>query len=167
MFHRLFAFVFFGCCIVASVLMLTSVTAMAQNEPRLKDGAWHYKSIRCVDTTVLGVTPRLGQPGQKVFKAEDFENSGVSVVFRTHLGVDPLYPKNFAGVVHYQNTDGNDVMMSERAGDRVQVCFLSVPPPTEFCDPDRDPRGRVYRVYDYRQRASYSGWNSEHTCGGA
>lgn len=143
------------------------VAIFAQNEPPLKPGVWHYKSVPCVNTTVFSVRPRLQSVGQKTFSAADYEQSGVVVVLKTELGVDPARPGGHASVTHYQNLDGNDVMMSERQGDRVQVCFLGAPPPTQFCDPDRDPRGRMYRVYDYRQHASYSGWNSEHACGGA
>jgi hypothetical protein len=130
-------------------------------------GPWHYRSIACVETSVLLVGPRLGSQGQEKFSAADFEASGVVVVFATRLGVDPPFANAHASVVHYQQSAGNDVMMAERAGDRVQVCFLGGPAPSQFCDPDRDPRGRLYRVYDYRQRAQYSGGNSEHTCGGA
>ena len=58
-------------------------------------------------------------------------------------------------------------MMAERAGDKVQVCFLGPPSPSLDCNPDKDRRERTYRVYDNRQQAPYSGWNSEHGCGGA
>jgi hypothetical protein len=133
----------------------------------LKPGPWHYRSIPCTDTTVRAVTPRLAASGQTTFTAQDFAQSGVVVVLNTHLGLAPAFPSTYAAVTHYQNATGNDVMTREHAGDRVQVCFLGWPTPTQACDPDTDSRGRSYRVYDYRRHASYDGGNGEHTCGGA
>jgi hypothetical protein len=155
--------------ILVATLALDVVAPAAAQEsaPKLRPGAWHYHSVPCVDSSVVSVTPRLQSLGQKTFTAADFENSGVQVSFGTHLGADPVYPQERASVTHYQDTDENDIMMRERPGDRVQVCFLAAPAPTEFCNPDKDGRGRVYRVYDYRQHASYAGMNSEHDCGGA
>jgi hypothetical protein len=155
--------------IVSAVVFSTTLVSQSlagQVQP-LKLGLWHYRSIPCVDTRVTAVVPRLGNPGQKAYSAQDFEQTGVVVTFATRLGVDPLYPNGQASVTHYQGLEGNDIMMRQRPGDRVQVCFLGYPAPTPTCDPDKDPRGRMYRVYDYRQRASYSGLNSEHDCGGA
>jgi hypothetical protein len=149
--------------VVAILLHASSAHAQAQDTVPEKPGPWHYHSLPCVDTTVVSVTPRLQSEGQKTFTAQDFESSGVQVAFATRLGAGNYH----AGIVHYQNTAGNDVMMAERPGDRVQVCFMSAPAPTKYCDPDKDSRGRVYRVYDYRQHASYQGMNSEHDCGGA
>ncbi len=153
--------------LLTMLVFLANMSPVPGQEPAMKPGVWHYRSIPCVDTTVIDVRPRLGTLNQRVFTAADFEVSGVQVTFATHLGVDPLFPREHAGVTHYQNTAGNDVMMSERPGDRVQVCFLGPPTPTQFCNPDADARGRTYRVYDYRQHASYAGSNSEHDCGGA
>jgi hypothetical protein len=114
----------------------------------------------------MSVEPRLVADGQTTFTAQDFE-SGVDVQFDTHLGADPAHPRMFASVTHYGGSPGNAVMIRERPGDKVQVCFLSRPAPTAGCNPDEDGRGRVYRVYDYRQRQQYSGMNTEHDCGGA
>jgi hypothetical protein len=139
--------------------------ALAQAEEYVP-GVWHYRSVECVDTTVVSVEPRLVAEGQKKFSAQDFE-SGVDVVFKTHLGSDPAHPHLFASVTHYGGLPGNEIMVRERPGDKVQVCFLSRPAPTLACNPDQDERGRIYRVYDYRQRAQYSGMNTEHDCGGA
>ena len=130
-------------------------------------GAWHYKSIQCVDTTVLSVTPRLDGDGQTTFSKQEFLDTGVYVQFNTTLGSNPAAKPANAGVVHYQNSPGNSVMMAEKKGDKVQVCFLGPPAPTPTCDPDEDGRGRTYRVYDYKQKQQYNGWNSEHGCGGA
>lgn len=177
---------------MAKALLLAWITALAllpraasaqqargqMGEPPLP-GPWHFRSIPCLNATVLSVTPRLYTLNQRVFTVRDFEQSGVVVTFKTRLGVDPALrlpsdiPAQFralagyADVTHYQNVEGNDVMTSERRGDIVQVCFLGPPIPTKSCNPDKDARGRLYRVYDYRQHASYEGWNSEHACGGA
>jgi hypothetical protein len=139
----------------------------AQENVQYKPGVWHYKSIPCVDTTVLSVTPRLGSAGQTTFTKQDFIQSGVIVTFNTTLGGDPAAPGTRAAVTHYQDTPGNTIMMAEKKGDKVQVCFLGPPAPTTTCDPDKDDRGRTYRVYDYRQKQQYNGINEEHGCGGA
>lgn len=121
----------------------------------------------CVNTTVRLVAPRLDglDPAKEHFTREDFIESGVAVTFNTKLGL-----KNgvqWAEVVHYQAEPGNGIMIAERVGDRVRVCFLGGPEADEACDPKTDLRGWKFSVYDYRQRASYSGINSEHGCGGA
>jgi hypothetical protein len=136
-------------------------------DPNSKPGAWHYRSIACADTTVTEVTPRLGSENQKTFTRQDFVQTGVIVRFASRLGVDPLTPTANASVTHYQDLPGNTIMMTERVGDRVQLCFLGAPAPTVSCDPDSDPRGRFYRVYEYRRHTAYAGENEEHSCGGA
>ena len=140
---------------------------LADDTPDYVSGPWHYRSVSCVDTTVTSVTPRLVGGDQTHFTPADFQASGVSVEFATGLGIRPLDPSGRAGVTHYQDTVGNNVMMREHAGDKVQVCFLGGPPPTKYCNPDKDLRGRNYRVWDYRQQRQYAGMNSEHDCGGA
>ena len=144
----------------------SSVPAGAQSNVQYTAGAWHYKSIPCVDTTVESVLPRLSTGGAAPTK-QDFVSSGVFVSFNTTLGSNPAAKPANAGIVHYQDSPGNSVMMAEKKGDKVQVCFLGPPAPTSSCDPDKDPRGRTYRAYDYRQKQQYNGWNSEHDCGGA
>ena len=155
--------------LVAAMLSVAAINmpaAVAQEEQYVP-GVWHFRSVACVNTTVKSVEPRLSTDGQKTFTARDFQESGVSVEFNTSLGSDPANPNMLAAVTHYQNTPGNDVMVREHPGDKVQVCFLSRPAPTTYCDPDKDGRGRVFRVYDYRQDTQYAGMNSEHDCGGA
>lgn len=152
--------------IVAAVIASVAPAA-ADDEVQYKPGAWHYKSIPCVDTTVISVTPRLGNPGQTTFTKQDMVQNGVVVTFATSLGVDPTAPGEHASVTHYQGSAGNAVMMAEKKGDKVQVCFLAPPAPTQYCDPDADDRGRLYRVYDYRQKQQYNGLNAQHGCGGA
>jgi len=150
----------------AACLVVRMPSAAAQDD-QYAPGVWHYRSFACVNTTVRAVEPRLTSDGQKTFSIQDFQQSGVEVEFNTTLGSDPVNHNMRAAVVHYQNTPGNGTMIKERPGDKVQVCFISRPPPTIYCDPDKDGRGRVFRVYDYRQHAQYSGMNSEHDCGGA
>lgn len=155
-----------GAFVAAVGLMAPPGAAFAQSE-QYAPGVWHYRSVACVNTTVKTVEPRLTTYGQKTFSRSDFLQSGVSVEFNTRLGSDPANPNMLAAVTHYQGTPGNDVMMAERPGDKVQVCFLSRPAPSKYCNPDKDGRGRMFRVYDYRRNASYAGMNSEHDCGGA
>jgi hypothetical protein len=120
----------------------------------------------CVDTTVRLVAPRLDglDPAKEHFTRQDFL-SGVAVTFNTKLGLQS--GRLWAEVVHYQEEPGNNIMMAERVGDRVRVCFLGGPRAEDGCDPKTDLRGWSFSVYDYRQHASYSGINSEHGCGGA
>jgi hypothetical protein len=153
--------------VVACIAASAAVPAAAQNDIQYKPGVWHYKSISCVDTTVAAVTPRLGTDGQTTFTKQDFLSTGVQVTFNTTLGSNPAAAPAYASVVHYQKSPGNSVMMAEKKGDKIQVCFLGPPAPTTECDPDTDPRGRTYRVYDYKQKQQYNGINSEHDCGGA
>ncbi len=127
-------------------------------------GPWHYATIHCVETTVKWVGYRLYD-----YKThEPSRDSGSAVTFSTRLGLEgsqgPNAPSVRAGVTKY----GTDpIIAAERAGDKVQVCLLSIPEPSRWCNPDRDSRGRKYRVYDYRQKAAYVGENGEHYCGGA
>lgn len=139
-------------------------------------GPWHFRSIPCSDAVVKEVGPRLAEPHQTVFTAKDYEQSGVTVVFRHPQ------PWHYLGslvttqtiVTHYQDMPGNALMRVERPGDRVQICLTGFPLPLMdpsthhvLCDPDKDPRGFTFRVYDYRRHAAYIGMNSEHDCGGA
>jgi len=155
-----------GALALTATFALTLAPALAQQDDPFKAGVWHYRSIPCVDTTVVSVTPRLGNPGQTKFTTQDFQQTGVSVTFKTTLGSDPAMAPSQVTVTHYQGSADNKYMQGEHPGDKVQVCLVSVPPPTQYCDPDKDPRGRIYRVYDYRQKVQYSG-GSQHGCGGA
>jgi hypothetical protein len=144
-----------------------AVQTQAQPYARVGPLGWVVVAAgSCVDTTVRLVTPRLTglDPATEHFTSQDFA-SGVAVTFNTKLG----RPSGviWAEVVHYQEQPGNKIMMNERVGDRVRVCFLGAPKADEACDPKTDLRGRTFNVYDYRQQASYSGMNSEHDCGGA
>jgi hypothetical protein len=154
------------CLPLALVLAGLTITPARADDVQYAPGVWHYRSVACVDTTVRSVEPRLTSYGQKI-TTQDFVQSGVVVDFNTTLGSDPANPGMRASVTHYQGTAGNTIMMRERAGDKVQICFISRPAPTVYCNPDKDGRGRVFRVYDYRQHSQYAGMSSEHDCGGA
>jgi hypothetical protein len=120
----------------------------------------------CVNTTVRSVEPRLTSgDGNERYTRQEIVDSGPAVTFNTKIG----QPSGamWAEVVHYGGEPGNEVMIAERSGDRVRVCFLGAPKADAACNPKTDLRGRKFSVYDYRQAASYSGMNSEHDCGGA
>jgi hypothetical protein len=150
---------------IAIALMLATVEQIWADQPL--PGPWHFKSVPCVDTSIQGVFPRIGDSRQRHFTPHDFEQSGIVVIYNSTLGTNPTVRNLKASITHYQGTAGNDVMINERPGDTVQLCFLGAPAPTEACNPDTDSRGRLYRVYDYRQNAEYEGENAQHTCGGA
>jgi hypothetical protein len=147
-------------------LLPAHVAAATNTSTDYPPGPWHYRSIPCVNTTVVSVTPRLVGGDQTTFTKADFE-SGVIVTFATNLGLTAAFPKEQVNVTHYQNMPGNALMASEKPGDRVQVCFLGYPSPEKYCNPDKDDRGRSYWVYDYKRHADYDGMNGEHDCGGA
>ena len=150
---------------LALTLTLLSTTVAYANDDTMptQPGPWHFASIKCVDTTIASVTPRL--------EGTTMSDSGVEVWFATDLGMENFTGKNAwgVGVVHYQGDPEDAVMSKEHKGDKVQVCLVSVPNAENSpgCDPKTDPRGRLYRVYDYRLKASYAGINGEHGCGGA
>lgn len=157
---------------IASVLTLLAITVFPTVAPAAAiSGLIHSEamlaaSAPCVDTTVRSVEPRLtnGDPHER-YTRQEFIDSGPAVTFNTKIG----QPNGviWAEVVHYGGQPGNTVMIAERPGERVRVCFLGGPKPDEDCNPKTDLRGRKFSVYDYRQHASYSGINSEHDCGGA
>lgn len=158
---RAFAVLSIAVIVTGSTMRL----AFAADDPGYTPGPWHYKSVTCVDTTVKYVEPRLIEEGQTP-KPADFD-SGVVVGFNTSLGLAPIFSKDVAEVVHYASVADNAHMQSEKAGDKVQVCFLGGPAPTVGCNPDVDDRGRQYRVWDYARKFQYNGFNAEHLCGGA
>ena len=168
--------------LVAFTLALTSHAAAAE-EPSASDdermtlagGAWHAgKNVPCAEGVVTSVHSRLVEPGE-AGGHQTFE-SGVVVEFK--LPTAPKFlndqPSPAATVVHYDDDRTNPLMESEKAGDRVQVCLVAFPTPTHdpktgkvICDPNVDPRGLIYRVYDYKHHAAYTGPDSQHGCGGA
>ncbi len=169
---------------VAALAMLMPAPSVAVEDTAQKQihdqltagGPWHFRRVPCADGTVSKVVPRLQSVNQTTFTHADFVQSGVTVLIALRPGTMflPHVSQEVTGVVHYQFQPDNDLMESERRGDRVQVCLLSFAVPTYsaeqhrfLCDPDADTRGWVLRIYDYRQRAAYVGPTSEHSCGGA
>lgn len=151
---------------LATIFVLAGVPARGSTDTARGFDATIATSASCVDTTVHSVEPRLtsGAPNER-YTHQEIVDSGPAVTFNTKLG----QPNGvmWAEVVHYGGEPGNDVMIAERPGDRVRVCFLGAPKRDEACNPSTDLRGRKFKVYDYRQKATYSGINSEHDCGGA
>jgi hypothetical protein len=164
-----------------TILLVHNATpAMAQSESdedraeTLAGGAWHAGPfVPCADGKVTSVHPRLDEP--KVNGVITFE-SGVAVEMALPTAPRFLNGQAFheATVVHYDGDPSNKAMQGEKPGSRVQVCFIAFPTPTHdpktgqvFCDPNNDPRGMTFRVYDYARHVAFMGPNSQHGCGGA
>jgi hypothetical protein len=163
---------FLSACVLAN-----AAPGLAQ-EPQYKPGPLHYRT--CVDTTITKVQPRKYISGPNGAQVLPLSNYGF-VQFATRLGEEgvtalgydrkgatyvPVRLHPYASVLFGDSPDA-EVAAAERAGDRVQVCLLALPEPTQSCNPETDPRGRHYRVWDYRQHAAYIGVSGEHECGGA
>jgi hypothetical protein len=101
---------------------------------------------------------------EKGYYFENNPQSGVYTDFNSKLGVETF--KNQSARVVDRNARLNSVMDLQKVGDKVQVCLISLPDAGD-CDLKKDPRGRIYRVYNYRLKSAYSGFNANHSCGGA
>jgi len=136
---------------VTTGLVLVAVPAIAQNVPSHEmGGADFVKPVQCAETRFVKITGRFGEP---VGSRPGFSTEGMDVFYR-----------NGVTLVAYTV---DPVAAQEQPGDRVQVCFLGRIEGTGQCHPATDGRGRIYRVYDYRQHAAYTAMNSQHLCGGA
>ena len=133
-------------------LVFVASPAMAQNTNTRDEirGSEFVKPVSCVDTRFVDITDRFGKP---VGGDPSFPTSGMSV----HL-------KNGIYLIAYSVSQ---VAVHERSGDKVQLCFLGMVEGTTGCITAADPRGRLYRAYDYRLHAAYTALNSQHVCGGA
>jgi hypothetical protein len=168
-------FLLLAACVALGTL--APAAALAQNDDDLHEslagGAWHPGTyVACADGVVTAVHSRL----EETTSGKPSFESGVVVEMRL-----PSAPRFFNGyafrtaeVVHYDHEPSNALMQSETPGTRVQVCLAGFPTPSHdpqtgavICDPNDDPRGFVFRVYDYRRRAAFMGPNSQHGCGGA
>jgi hypothetical protein len=127
-------------------------TARADQPQNVEENAQPY---RCADAVVT----------RKGYYFEDQPDSGVYVEFATNVGVETFKGEK-ARVVDRSATAGS-LLDQQKVGDKVQVCLIGSPPADESCNPQKDPRGRVYRVFNYRQKSAYSGTNANHLCGGA
>ena len=160
--------------VLLQTLAAAAMTAAEEQERMtLAGGAWHAgKFVPCASGFVTSVQPRLDETS---VSGPRF-GSGVAVEFKLPTAPKFLNGQPFATarVVHYDAELGNKVMESEVPGDKVQVCLFSFPTPTydiqtgkTICDPNEDPRGIEFRVYDYKRHAAYLGPDAEHSCGGA
>lgn len=138
--------------IAGAVTFLCTQLSIARADDPLETDPQPY---RCVDSVVTQIGTYF----------EGVPNSGYYVQFQSRLGVEQ-FPKVQAAVVD-RNANAESAIAQQRVGDKVQVCLIHSPSPGPGCDPNQDSRGRTYRVYNYRLRAAYSGWNSNHYCGGA
>lgn len=162
-----------GLAVAVAFLPLRALADIQLHSAPLKSS-----SVPCVQTTVESV--KVYQTGA--------EEPAVAVEFNTNLGVahfpnmkasiddEGLYVPSSTGWADSSSRQAlpNPIALQEHAGQKVQLCLMRVPKPDPSCTrdfgcchPDRDWRGRVYRVYDYRLRASYESYNSHHDCGGA
>jgi hypothetical protein len=132
-------------------LLSQGLVAIAEDE-RIEQPAQPYQ---CEDSVVTKVG----------YYFEGMPDSGIYAKFKSKLGVTHFKDET-VGVVD-RTMPLNPVMAKQKVGDNVQVCLLSMPTKDQFCNPDRDPRGRYYRIYHYRLQAAYVGTNGNHLCGGA
>ncbi|MBV9276730.1 MAG: hypothetical protein JOZ97_00685 [Candidatus Eremiobacteraeota bacterium] len=160
---------------LTAVVPLVAAADDADHDITVSGGAWRGLSVPCTKGTVSEVAPRLTSGTGNHWTKADFA-SGVGISFKVPRGYKFINtPHNISvGVVHYQNEADNAFMMTEKAGDPVQVCLMSYPTPQYdaksrrwICNPDTDARGYIFRVYDYKRHRAYYGPNSEHGCGGA
>jgi hypothetical protein len=102
---------------------------------------------------------------KKGYYFENQPDSGSYAQFKSKLGVTQF--QNITVSVVDRSAAPDSVLAKQQVGDRVQVCLVGYPASNQYCNPNRDPRGRYYRIYNYRQKAEYSGTNGNHLCGGA
>ena len=85
----------------------------------------------------------------------------VNVQLSDNLG---LYLLNVAGLSGSANLDKYMYATSDFAkGDKVKVCLIELP---TDC-PKGDDRGKIYKVTNYKNKKSFTGVDSWHSCGGA
>jgi hypothetical protein len=149
------------------VSLFVSVTAVPTSaESFAKPEVLALNSIACVETTVISVRTRQysrDMNGKLVLTTAGFG----MVTFASYLGEENVVRDRPHAIVTFADEPGAGVANAERAGDRVRLCLLSMPVRQGRCDPAYDPRGREYRVWDYRQHAAYVGSTAGHDCGGA
>jgi len=138
-----------------SIPMILAAAALFASGVAVPPVALAKPAPQCVQTTIARVTTYF----------ENDPSSGSVIIFASNLGV-----ANFAGakatIVDRYATAGSAITRA-RAGDAVKLCLTDVPAADQYCNPNKDSRGRVYSAYDNRLRASFSGSNANHGCGGA
>ncbi len=139
-----------GLGLVAAFWLAQTVAALADDPSETNP-----QPYRCEDSTITKTGNYFeGNP-----------SSGFYAIFQSKLGVEK-FPDATAAVVD-RGASPTSAIAQQKVGDKVQVCLLSTPPKDPYCDPNRDRRGRFYRVYNYRLRLAYTGTNANHLCGGA
>ena len=140
---------------IASITLMLGFAAspaLGQNADTSDEirGSEFVRPVSSVDTRFVAITDRFGKP---VGGDPSFPTSGMNVRLKN-------------GKYHIAYSV-SQVAIHERPGDKVQLCFLGKVEGTPGCIPAADPRGRLYRAYDYRLHAAYTAFNSQHVCGGA
>jgi len=136
---------------LATVLLLAQSHAAFADDPTENNP----QPYRCEDSVVTKVGTYF----------ENDPSSGFYAVFQSKLGVEQ-FPDYHAAVVD-RSAAPNSALAQQKVGDKVQICLIASPAKDKYCDPDKDSRGRFFRVYNYRLKAAYSGTNANHWCGGA
>jgi hypothetical protein len=135
---------------LCAIVFCQAQSAIAQPNPSQSP-----QPSRCEESTITKFMNYFeGQP-----------DSGYVVAFQSKIGLERF--SNATVAVVDRNAGKKSAIARQKVGDKVQVCLIETPSRDQSCNPDKDPRGRVYRVYNYRLKATYSGWNSNHGCGGA
>ena len=162
---------------VAAALIVGPATAFASyNGPppsAIESPAlpWPTTNSLCSSTQVKTAGPRLLDPSKLSAAGQARLNTGGSL---TQSDIDQAGVRESGGIsisftngISVVDYGTNAIAAHERPGDKVQLCLIYVPSESECPTVARDPRGRVYRVYDYQARAAYRMQNSQHGCGGA
>ncbi len=139
------------------ILGLVAVLLVAQSSTAYADDPMETnpQPYRCEDSTITEVGTYF----------KDDPKSGFYAIFQSTLGVQN-FPNTHASVVD-RSARQDSPIAKQQVGDKVQICLLYTPTKSSDCDPNKDRRGRIYRIYNYRLRSAYQGWNANHGCGGA
>ncbi|UBF27851.1 hypothetical protein K9N68_08090 [Kovacikia minuta CCNUW1] len=142
----------FGKTIALAIAFLLTQNYVARADDPLENNPQPY---RCEDSVVTKVGTYF----------ENDPSSGFYAVFQSKLGVEQFPDTRAAVVDRAAGTDS--VLAQQKVGDKVQVCLIGSPAKDQYCDPEKDSRGRFFRIYSYRLKAAYTGTNANHLCGGA
>jgi hypothetical protein len=135
-----------------AVVLLLAQTGTALADDPLESNPQPY---RCEDSVITKVGSYF----------ENDPTSGFFAIFQSKLGVES-FSEAYAAVVD-RSAGADSTLAKQKVGDKVQVCLIGSPPKDQYCNPDKDSRGRFFRVYNYRLKAAYAGTNANHLCGGA
>lgn len=150
-------------CALLAGLVALSTSGLAASAAQPKNGPW--TSGDCVVTKIVDIGPRLDVPHATPAQLrEAIDHTGIHIDYATHRWDSRHWD---AASVLYQGEPALSVATKQHVGDAVQLCFISRPEKTEYCNPDQDPRGIVFRIYNYRLKSEFQAPNSQHSCGGA